>query len=131
MPEVNLALVILAVTDLKRAVQFYRAAFGWRHTVDVPVYAEFELPNAQRVGVYERRAFAANTGATPHEVPPGELAPAELYFYCDDLPGAVARVMGAGARELSPAAARTWGDEVAYFADPDGNVLALARKRRL
>ena len=26
-----------------------------------------------------------------------------------------------------PAAPRDWGDEAAYFADPDGNVLVVAR----
>ncbi len=38
------------------------------------------------------------------------------------------RAIAAGARELSPLAPRDWGDEAAYFADPDGNVLAVARR---
>ena len=29
--------------------------------------------------------------------------------------------------ELSPLAPRDWGDEAAYFADPDGVVIAVAR----
>jgi len=40
----------------------------------------------------------------------------------------VARFLeAAGARLLSAAAPRDWGDEAAYFADPDGNVLVVAR----
>ncbi len=33
----------------------------------------------------------------------------------------------AGARCLSPRAVRPWGDEAAYYADPDGNVIAVAK----
>jgi hypothetical protein len=33
----------------------------------------------------------------------------------------------AGARELSPLRRRDWSDEAAYFADPSGNVLVVAR----
>ena len=55
----RLILTILAVEDLPRAVDFYRAAIGWR-------------------------------------------------------------------RLLDPRPAKPWGDEAAYFADPDGNVLVVA-----
>ena len=48
-------------------------------------------------------------------------------FFCDDLPSAVARLEAAGARALSALAARPWGDEAAYFADPCGNVIVVAR----
>ena len=40
---------------------------------------------------------------------------------------AIERLVRAGARELSPLAVRPWGDEAAYFADPSGNVLVVAR----
>ena len=53
--------------------------------------------------------------------------PAELYFHMADLDAAIARLKEAGARELSALSPRPWGDEAAYYADPDGNVLAVAR----
>jgi predicted enzyme related to lactoylglutathione lyase len=123
----RLALIILAVRDLSRAVTFYRAAFGWAQTVDVPVYAEFALPGSLRLGLYQREGFGRNTGQLPMAVPEGGLSGTELYLYTEDLPSAATRLMELGARQLSPIAQRDWGDEVAYFADPDGNVLALAR----
>ncbi len=126
-PETRLALVILAVDDLARAESFYRKAFGWEQIVSVPVYAEFRLPAQLRLGLYVRRSFGVNTGQLPIAIPRGELAPAELYFYPDDLPAALARLEAAGARSLSPLASRAWGDEAAYFADPDGNVVVVAR----
>jgi hypothetical protein len=30
---------------------------------------------------------------------------------------------------LSPLALRDWGDEAAYFSDPDGHVVVVARRR--
>lgn len=33
----------------------------------------------------------------------------------------------AGGRPLSPLQPRSWGEEAAWFADPDGNVIAVAQ----
>jgi catechol 2,3-dioxygenase-like lactoylglutathione lyase family enzyme len=125
--DIRIALIILAVEDVPRAVRFYRDAFGWTQEVSVPIYAEFRSPGGLRFGVYERTAFSANTGQVPDRVRSGALTSTEFYLYPDDLPDAMARLERAGARLLSPLAPRSWGDEAAYFADPDGNVLVLAR----
>jgi uncharacterized glyoxalase superfamily protein PhnB len=85
------------------------------------------MPGDQRLGLYERTAFGRNTGQAPGTTPDGALTGTELYFYPDDLRAAIARLEAAGARELSALAKRDWGDEAAYFADPDGNVLVVAR----
>ena len=123
----QLSLIILAVADVSRSSAFYRQAFDWVARVDVPVYVEFELPDGRSLGVYDREAFARNTNEAPTAIPAGALAPTELYFRCDDIAGAIARLETAGARPLSPLAPRPWGDEAAYFSDPDGNVLVVAR----
>jgi predicted enzyme related to lactoylglutathione lyase len=123
----RLALVILAVGDLPRARGFYRSAFGWPAEVDLPVYVEFRLPAGMRLGLYAREAYARNVGGMPHGIPAGSVSTAELYLFPDDLEATAARLVAAGARPLSPLAHRDWGDGVAYFADPDGNVIALAR----
>lgn len=118
---------MLAVTDVARAARFYERAFGWSRAVDEPVYVELAIPGGMRLGLYARRGFAANTGALPLEVPPGGLAPVELYLHTDDLDAVIARLVAEGARELSALAARPWGDEAAYLADLDGNVVVVAR----
>lgn len=121
------ALTILAVPDLQATTRFYRAAFAWPMDVDTPVYVEFLLPNAQRLGLYERQGFGKNVGSLPHQTPSGEVSSTELYFYCDSVEASTDRLLAAGANSLSPLQPRSWGDEVAYFADPNGVVLALAR----
>ncbi len=120
-------LTILAVPDVARAAAFYERAFGWGRAVDAPVYVELAMASGGRLGVYERRSFGRNTGEVPHEIPAGALAPCELYFHVDDLDLAIERLRAAGARELSPRMRRDWGDEAAYFADPFGNVVVVAR----
>lgn len=123
-------LTILAVSDLARAARFYGEAFGWPKGVDVPVYVEFTLPGGMRLGLYERNGFGRNVGRVPARIPEGEVGATELYFYVESVAAAAAQLVRAGARELSPASARDWGDEAAYFADPDGNVLVVARPLR-
>jgi predicted enzyme related to lactoylglutathione lyase len=125
--DVAHVLTILAVDDLPTSVAFYRRAFSWELTVEVAVYAEFALPGGMRLGLYEREGFGRNTGAAPIAAPAGSLLPTELYFHAAALEETLGDLEAAGARLLSPLAPRPWGDEVAYFADPSGNVLALAR----
>lgn len=94
------------------------------------MYVELELPDGRGLGLYRREGFGRNTGQAPMAVPAGELVGNELYFHVTELETAVDRLARAGARELSPLAARDWGDEAAYFADPDGNVIVVARPVR-
>jgi predicted enzyme related to lactoylglutathione lyase len=125
--EARLALLILAVEDLGRAVGFYRAAFGWVQTVDDELYAEFALPGDQRLGLYAHAGFKGNIGQAPRTLSRGEITSTEIYFYTNDLAAAITRLEAAGARALSPRALRAWGEEAAYFADPDGNVVVVAQ----
>ncbi len=120
-------LTILAVADRERSAAFYREAFGWPARVDVPVYTELELPDGRGLGLYQREGFARNTGQAPHELPDGAISGTEVYLRCDDVEATMDRLRRAGARMLSDLAPREWGDDAAYFADPDGNVLVVAR----
>lgn len=123
-------LTILAVDDVARSAAFYEAVLGWPRSADVPVYVEFSGADGTRIGVYQRAGFGVNIGQIPGEVPAGDVRPVEIYLHTDDLDGASARIAAAGGRLLSARAPRPWGEEVAYFADPDGNVVAIAAAPR-
>lgn len=125
--QARLILMILAVESLPRSEAFYRAVFGWTARVRVPVYVEFALPDGRGLGLYQREAFARNTGELPGPREAGAITGTELYLHCDDLDAAIGRIEAAGGRTLSPCAPRPWGDLASYHADPDGNVLVLAR----
>lgn len=121
-------LTILAVADLARSASFYHTAFGWDRTVDESRYVEFALPAGMRLGLYDRESFARNTGAAPPIPGENSTTSTELYLHVDDVDSAVRRVVAAGARLLSGAENRPWGDVAAYLADPDGNVVVVAKQ---
>jgi catechol 2,3-dioxygenase-like lactoylglutathione lyase family enzyme len=121
--------VVFAVADVARAEEFYASAFGWTRSLAWPdTYTELALSDNDRLGLYRRDGFAEEAGAYPVEVAPGKHTGTELYVRVDDIDTAIGRLRDAGARPLSPRAPREWGDEAAYFADPDGNVVAVARR---
>lgn len=122
-----LAVLVLAVPDAPSAARFYEAAFGWPVIVREPNYIEFSLPNTMRVGLYEKQGFALHTKRAPVTIPEGALAPTELYIHVKDLDAAMAKLLMAGARQLASVQTKDWGDDAAYFADPFGNVIAIAR----
>ena len=120
--------VVLAVSDVERAYVFYRGVVGWESHLEWPgEYTELVLSEDDRLGLYRRDGWAESAGAAPAELN-GAVSPAYLYVRVDDLDGTLERLGSAGARRLSPRQRRGWGDEAAYFADPDGNVVAVAKR---
>lgn len=127
----HLQMLIFAVDDVARSLAFYTAAFGWPVRMQVPgVIAELTVSDHLGLAVYQREGFARNTGRPTAPVPAAHTTATELYLRVDSadaLTDAIDTLTRAGATLLSPRADRTWGDEAAYFADPDGNVVAVAR----
>lgn len=119
------AITVIAVDDVQESARFYQTVLELPRTVDTPVYVELALAG-HALGLYQRDGFARNVGAAAPPRPSG-IGAAELYVRVANLDAAIERARGAGARELSPRALRAWGEEAAYFSDPDGFVLALAQ----
>lgn len=120
--------LVLAVEDVDRAYDFYRSAFGWEQHLEFPgAYVELELPKGDWLGLYRREGFEESAGGRLAPPANGNVTGTELYVMVDDLTEAAKRVREAGGRPLSRRAPREWGHEAAYFADPDGNVVAVAR----
>ncbi len=121
--------VIFAVENVSRAVAFYEQAFGWprNDAIDYANYVELHVPDGGTLGLYERDGYARTVGAEPSSPPGDAVPPAYVYVRVGDVRDAVARLEAAGARPLSPLAQRDWGEEAAWFADPDGNVVAVAQ----
>jgi predicted enzyme related to lactoylglutathione lyase len=119
---------IYAVSDLARSLEFYERAFGWprNERIDYANYVELVPPDGGSLGLYEREGYAGTVGAAPTEVPADRVAPAYVYVRVDDVEAAATRVEAAGGRPLSPLEQRSWGGRAAWFADPDGNVVAVA-----
>ena len=122
--------MILAVTDVSRSVEFYERAFGWprNERINYQNYVELLPPDGGALGLYNRDGYASEVGAEPANVAAdGKVSPAYVYVRVEDVEATVATVEASGARLLSPLADRSWGERAAWFADPDGNVIAVAQ----
>jgi catechol 2,3-dioxygenase-like lactoylglutathione lyase family enzyme len=120
--------LVLAVADVDRSKQFYGRVFGWEpHLEWAGTYSELALGDNDWLGLYRRDGFAEEAGAELANGNGGRHRGAELYVMVDNLDDAIERLQQAGAEPLSPRALRTWGHEAAYFGDPDGYVVAVAR----
>ena len=129
---------ILYVADQPRSTAFYRTLLGKGPSLDVPGMTEFELSTAGssasdpaevrvKLGLMPEAGIARIiSGPLPHPSTGAGVPRCELYLLVGDLHVAVQRAVRAGAVVVQPAADRDWGHRVAYFADPDGHVIALA-----
>lgn len=120
-------LTVLAVADVATARRFYSQAFDWPLRVDQPNYVELDLPDGRGLGLYQRASLAGIVGRPITPPLAGAVTGTEIYLHCDDVGAAIDRLRAAGARVLAELAARDWGDEAAYFADPDDNIVVVAR----
>lgn len=122
----KLGYTILYVRDVRRAVDFYEAAFALtrRFVHEGGQYAELDTGATTL-------AFAAIDQArgngVPFEVLPADgPAPAvEVGFVTDDVPAAFERAIRAGAAAVVPPGAKPWGQVVGYVRDADGFLVEL------
>jgi len=107
----NLNQVTVAVTDIERAVTFYRT-LGLELVVHAPHYARFVCPQGCSTFSVHRvdRPVASTT---------------VVYFECDDLDATVAALQRQGLVFEGPPADQPWLWREARLADPDGNPICL------
>ncbi len=103
--------VTLAVSDLDRAVAYYRR-LGLRQIVADEDYARFVCPDGDSTLSLEH-VDAVAPGATT------------VYFECDDLDATVARLEASGMHFDQAPVDEAWLWREARLRDPDGNPLCL------
>ncbi len=117
-PPPSLHSVAIFVTDLPRAVEFYRDALRLPLAQEGSFGAEF-LDGPTHIGVHPavhadaKKLVGRHTGIT--------LFVADLLHYCGDL-------HARGIRFITEPTQQPWGI-MAMVADPDGNILALWEDR--
>ena len=98
--------------DVPRSVNFYHAVFGWKTRKRGDGATAFDDSVSEVSGAWV-------TGRPPSPSP-GLL----LYVMVDDIPAALDRIVRNGGRIVQPMPADA-PEQIARFADPDGNVLGL------
>jgi lactoylglutathione lyase len=123
-------LFILYVRSQTASRDFYSALLGKDPVLDVPGMTEFDLGSCKLGLMPEDGIARIITPALPHPATGNGVPRCELYLLMDDLSTVLERATNAGVTLVAPAKDEDWGHHVAYFADPDGHVIALARPIR-
>ncbi|MFA6317028.1 MAG: VOC family protein [Elusimicrobiota bacterium] len=120
---------ILYVSDQKASAAFYAKVLGTQPELDVPGMTEFRLNDGAILGLMPAKGIKRLLGDRLPDPEKGAGIPrAELYLVVSNPGDFHQRALAAGAMELSPLQARNWGDSAAYSLDPDGHVIAFARR---
>ncbi|MBL0127896.1 MAG: VOC family protein [Flavobacteriales bacterium] len=121
------ATFILFVKDQQRSTAFYRILLDRAPTLEAPGMTEFTLNEGCKLGLMPENGIARIiSGPLPHPSTAQGAPRCELYLLSADLLAAMRSAEKAGAQPVDPLVDRDWGHRVAYFADPDGHVIALA-----
>lgn len=120
---------ILYVHDKKVASSFYASVLNKKPFNDNEGITEFELGDSCVLGLMPEDGIAKILQPImPHPSQASGTPRCELYLYVDNPQEYLERAFAAGAVLISANKLRDWGDEVGYCADPDGHVVAFARK---
>ena len=120
---------ILYVEDQKRSTAFYKNVLEIESQLNVPGMTEFELNDGTILGLMPGLGIEKLLGDQIQNPDVMNGIPrAELYLLVDEPQKYFLRALQHGAKELSRLQPRDWGDEAAYCSDPDGYIVAFAKK---
>jgi predicted enzyme related to lactoylglutathione lyase len=122
-------IIILYVADQSRSRDFYSAVLESAPALDVPGMTEFKLSDRTTLGLMPESGIARIISPPCAHPSAGAGIPrAEIYIRTDDPELALVRAEKAGAVMISPVERRDWDDFAGYCADPDGHIVAFAKK---
>ncbi len=116
----------LAVDDAKKAIEFYKRAFGATESVMMPgpdgMIAHCELKIGDSV-VMLSDPFPQFSARPPKETGATTIS---LFMYAEDVDDAIQTAADAGATITMPAQDQFWGDRMGQVQDPFGHVWQIA-----
>ena len=113
-PALRLNHVTISVTDIERAVAFYKRLGLIQIVASYPSYARFACPDGD--GTLSLSSVGAD------EIPPSGTT---VHFECDDLDAVVAKLKGDGVSFDQDPVDQPYLWREAVLRDPDGNVVFL------
>jgi len=124
----RISVVTLGVTDLERAVGFYRDGLGLATEGIVGTEFEhgavafFDLQNGLKLALWAQKDIAHDTGLEPGASCPTAFTLGHNVGERREVDEVMDQAQRAGARIVKPAQATFWGGYAGYFQDPDGHV---------
>ncbi|MBI4202091.1 MAG: VOC family protein [Chloroflexi bacterium] len=125
--EPRISLITLGVTDLERAVRFYRDGLGFPlSSASVPGEVAFFRTGGAVLALWHRASLAADANLPPGGPGFGGIALAHNARSKEAVDAVMSQAQAAGGRILKPAHDTDWGGYSGYFADPDGHPWEVA-----
>ncbi len=121
--EPRITLITLGVSNLAKAVAFYREGLGWPSSYkDGEEVAFFDL-RGTKLGLYGMKELCADISPGTRPPAPGfsGVTLAHNVRTREEVGAALAAAERAGGRILKPAQDVFWGGHAGYFTDPDGH----------
>lgn len=128
----RISFITLGVTDLDRAVAFYRDGLELPTAgivgaeFEYGAVAFFELQPALTLALWPRTSLARDTGLPVDTAAPTNMSLAHNVGAREDVDALMAQAHAAGARIVKPAADTFYGGYAGYFLDPDGHLWEIA-----
>jgi catechol 2,3-dioxygenase-like lactoylglutathione lyase family enzyme len=124
--EQRLTVVSLGVTDLDRALRFYRDGLGWRlWSASSGDFAMFVLKGGVALALYPLSLLAEDAGVADLGGFGGITLAHNLAGHAE-VDALLKAAVKAGGRLLKAATEKEWGGYSGYFADPDGHPWEVA-----
>jgi catechol 2,3-dioxygenase-like lactoylglutathione lyase family enzyme len=132
--EARIHVVTLAVSDLERALSFYRDGLGFDSAGVIGTefvgdddnaagaVVMFNLNGGLILALYPRSELAKDAQVPSGPAKTGEFSIGHLVASKDDVDTLLAQAAAAGATLTGPAHERPWGIYSGYFSDPDGHL---------
>lgn len=121
---------IIYVKDIDTCVEFYCQVLGFEHMRQWP--AKPEAPSYVHLKLGDAGLGLTRYDVAEEHVEKNILLNAnkqfELCLYADNVDLAFERLELQGAHMLVPPSTKPWGQRVAYFEDPEGNVIHITGK---
>ncbi len=123
-----MSLVTLGVSDLERAVAFYRDGLGWPKSAAGGDEVAFFKTGGVVIALFPRASFAADAGVDVEDLEDGEFSRFSLAHNVaeeEDVDSVLAQAAEAGATIVKEAQEIFFGRH-GFFADPDGFLWEVA-----
>jgi catechol 2,3-dioxygenase-like lactoylglutathione lyase family enzyme len=122
-------MIILYVSHLEQATEFYRTLLNCEPCLETTGMVEIPMTDSTKLGLMSSDGFhRLMAGQVNHPNQCKEAPRCELYLTVDDPSRYFNHAISLGAIPLSETALRDWGSFVSYVQDEDGNVIAFASR---
>lgn len=120
--------IALFVTDVARAVAFYRDVLGFRFPAEHPPERAEGESDGLRIGIFSRAWLPRLLGEERGNLPVSGNA-FLLSMKVDDLDAMYKHLHRQNVAIVLPPTMMPWGLRVLFFYDPDGNLLEIAERK--